>query len=100
MSKLPSISCHVLDTARGIPADNVGVRLDKAQVGKEYFVGNSSTISDWELIATGTTNSDGRCPNLIATGTKLEVGTYKMTFFCSDYFARDGTECFFPYAEV
>ncbi|WP_432988213.1 hydroxyisourate hydrolase [Dactylosporangium sp. CA-233914] len=49
-----SLSTHVLDTARGIPAAGVPIRLETAE---QVFVGDGLTDSDgrlrWEEVGTG-----------------------------------------------
>ncbi len=52
------------------------------------------------LIARRETDSDGRCSTLLAPGTKLEKGTFKMHFQCGEYFEKQNISYFYPYAEV
>src|SRR5207245_2465517 len=53
---MKSISTHVLDIARGRPAEGVPIRLEK-QDG-----------SAWKEIGAGKTNADGRLPGLLPDG--------------------------------
>lgn len=93
MSKSP-ITCHVLDSTLGKPAANVRVQL-------EAF---PPLNSQFHILATGATNSDGRCPDLIAGQDAKEVlvpkGIYKMTFFTGEYFDKANRATFYPQVEV
>ena len=48
----------------------------------------------------GITNKDGRIPDLLAKGTLLDLGIYKMKFEVKAYFDRDGINSFYPYVEI
>ncbi|HRH38402.1 MAG TPA: hydroxyisourate hydrolase [Flavobacteriales bacterium] len=85
---MSTISTHILDTARGMPARGVRITLQRS-------VGN-----DWEDLATGATNADGRAPELLSQGTKLADGIYRMRFDVSAYFSGHKTKSFYPYVEV
>jgi 5-hydroxyisourate hydrolase len=65
-----SLSTHVLDTGRGLPASGVLVELFKGA----------------ELVATGVTNADGR----ISLAADLEPGKYRLVFHpaSSAFFSR------------
>ncbi|SPO23289.1 related to 5-hydroxyisourate hydrolase [Ustilago trichophora] len=93
MSKSP-ITCHVLDSTLGKPAQNVRVQLEALSVPHSSF----------RVLATGATNTDGRCPDLL-TGQKAEDvlvpnGVYKMTFFTGEYFAQANRPTFYPQVEI
>ncbi len=76
-----SVSTHVLDTARGAPAEGVSVLLiDVAG----------------DAIA-ATTDRDGRAS--LADG-PIETGPYQLVFATGDYFARTGTATFHPQVTV
>lgn len=85
---MSTISTHVLDTARGLPARGVRITLQRL-VGHE-----------WEDIATAATNADGRAPELLSKGTELAAGIYRMRFDVSAYFHEQRTKSFYPYVEV
>ena len=68
---MSSLSTHVLGTAHGKPAAGVALNLSRA---------------DGEVLFTGHTNEDGRCPGLPALGT----GRYRLTFAVADYFRVAG----------
>jgi 5-hydroxyisourate hydrolase len=76
-----TISTHVLDTARGIPAIGISVGL---------FVLDGSAR---KLLGVAVTNADGRTDAPLAT--ELGPGTYELVFAVTDYFARDETATFF-----
>lgn len=67
-----TLSTHVLDTMRGRPAAGMALVLSGP---------------DGE-IARGTTNTDGRCPDLAPAG--LAPGRYAIRFAVADYFAGLG----------
>jgi 5-hydroxyisourate hydrolase len=67
------ISTHVLDTAKGCPADGVAITLE----------------NDRGVIARGVTNPDGR---LKLIDDPPEAGKYRITFDTGDY----DPHCFFP----
>ncbi len=70
------ISTHVLDTAKGKPAAGIAVTLEANRAG-------------WSVIASGTTNEDGRA-RLVEE--QPETGTYRLTFGTAAY----DDEGFFP----
>ena len=65
---MTSLSTHVLDTMLGRPAAGMAVTLS----GPDGVIGR------------GTTNADGRCPDLAPQG--LEPGRYALLFAVADYF--------------
>lgn len=93
MSKSP-ITCHVLDSSIGKPAAHVRVQLEAL----------SPLNSQFHILATGATNSDGRCPDLMSgTDPKnllVPKAIFKMTFFTGDYFGKANRATFYPHVEV
>jgi 5-hydroxyisourate hydrolase len=79
-----SISTHVLDAVAGRPADGMALRLERA---------------GGEAVGGGTTDDDGRCPELTA-GLSLDAGRYRMIFETGAWFARRGTPTFYPLVEL
>ena len=79
-----TVSTHVLDAAHGRPAQGVDLTLERG---------------DGEVLGTGTTNADGRCPEL-TDGLELGTGRYRLRFETGAWFARTGTETFYPVVEV
>ncbi len=63
-----SLTTHVLDTARGVPAAGVAIELRRAG----------------EVLKASTTNADGRAA-LLET---LEAGEYELEFAVGDYFGE------------
>lgn len=77
---MSGISTHVLDTASGMPARDIKVRL---------------FLQD-EQVGTGTTNDQGRIGSLLPDGVKLTSGVYRIVFSTSSYF-KDG---FYPEVSI
>lgn len=76
------ITTHILDTAAGKPAADVAVRL---------YVRNGQA---WDLVGEGVTDSDGRVGSLGPE--RVPTGTYQLQFDTGEYFARIGSQTFFP----
>ena len=72
---MSTLSTHVLDTAHGQPAAGVAIVL---------------TASSGEVLFTGETNADGRCPGLPQLAPPLEPGRYRLSFAVADYFRARG----------
>lgn len=68
---MAGITTHVLDTAKGKPAQGVRVTL-------------SIFRDDWKQIARGVTDADGRLRTL-TEGIALQRATYRLTFETGDY---------------
>ncbi|KAG8750437.1 hypothetical protein FRC11_010409, partial [Ceratobasidium sp. 423] len=83
-SALPN---RVLDSTLGKPAANVNVRLE-AMEGSAFVT-----------LASGQTDSDGRCTNLLPAEPRLEAGVYKMIFNTGEYFEKDKRDTFYPVVE-
>ncbi|MEV4266437.1 hydroxyisourate hydrolase [Kribbella sp. NPDC049584] len=77
---MSSLSTHVLDTALGRPAQGVPVQL----------------YHDDVVLATGTTNDDGR----LALTQRLEPGIYRLWFDVLSYATATGQDIFFPEVAV
>jgi 5-hydroxyisourate hydrolase len=77
-----AITTHVLDTALGRPASGVPVRLEQL------------TGTDTSVLATGTTDGDGRISRLGPD--EVGPGTYRLVFDVAAYSAATGQSCFFP----
>lgn len=74
------LTCHVLDTANGIPAANMRITLTRLSGPSAGVVGEYVT------------NSDGRLEGGPALkGKDFQVGEYEWTFYAGDYFASMGT---------
>ncbi len=79
---MSNVTTHVLDTARGVPASGVPVRLEEVDGDVTRF------------IADGITDADGRITDL--AGDRLPRGTYRLTFDTGAYAAAHDEESFFP----
>ena len=75
---MAKISTHVLDTARGLPAQGVALELHQV-LGLER-----------RLVASAVTNADGRTDAPLVSADRLEPGIYELTFKARDYFVRAG----------
>jgi 5-hydroxyisourate hydrolase len=53
--------------------------------------------SQWITLASGATDADGRCANLIPDAT---VGDYKLTFNTGAYFERNGRSSIYPEVSI
>ena len=72
------LTTHVLDTARGVPAEGVRIALYKVS-------GNSH-----RKIAETVTDHDGRTEAPILPRETFETGTYELVFFAGDYLRASG----------
>lgn len=76
------LTTHVLNASTGVPAASVGVVL---------------TMFGGEVVASGTTDDDGR----LALGPEvLDAGEYEITFSTGTYFAAQGITAFHPRVSV
>ena len=78
------ITTHVLDTARGKPADGVPIRLE-----------HEGAPNEWKEIGAGVTDADGRLRTL-TDGHTLARGNYRITFDTETYFRTQSREGFYP----
>jgi 5-hydroxyisourate hydrolase len=83
------ITTHVLDIARGQPAEGMGVVLE--QRGRD---------GSWSSMACCATNADGRIMDFLPDGTPLTAGIYRLRFATADYFAAFGIRAFYPEVQV
>jgi hydroxyisourate hydrolase len=86
--KVSQITTHVLDTSTGIPGKDISIRLQGIR------------NNQWQTIAQGITNSDGRIPDLLPQERNLVPGVYKMVFHTGVYYAKTGTQTFYPITEI
>ena len=84
---MSQITTHVLDTARGLPAQGVPLTLSRLE------------NEDWLPLAAGTTNSDGRVGALLGDEVR-PAGMYRMHFDTAAYFAALGSDGFYPWVDV
>ena len=76
------ITTHVLDIAKGSPAENVPIQME------------SLINSEWQLLGRGSTNADGRLTNLLEPGS-LAKGNYRISFDVEKYFISQNIQRFF-----
>ncbi|KAF9074816.1 hypothetical protein BDP27DRAFT_1316015 [Rhodocollybia butyracea] len=93
-----SITCHVLDTSTGKPAEGIAIRLQQYEPpktnGDPFF---------FNPLAESTTNSDGRCTDLLSpedTQNLVKPGLYKMIFRTKEYFDSKSVKTFYPWVEI
>ncbi|KAI9444883.1 hypothetical protein H4582DRAFT_1911830 [Lactarius indigo] len=95
------ITCHVLDSSVGKPATGVRVNL---HVHRGPTATGDTTTGIWDFLASGVTNADGRCVDLLSPGdqhARLQSGgLYKIVFETKDYFDRVGKPTFYPWVEI
>lgn len=77
------ITAHVLDTALGRPAQNLGLRLDVFE------------RDQWRTLTSRVTNQDGRVTDLLPEGA-LTRGRYRMVFETAAYHRAVGQPVFYP----
>jgi len=92
MSALPrsQITCHVLDSALGIPGRRIGVFV-------EYF---DLVAEKYNRVGQSETDENGRCNTLVPPNSPLLAGLYKITFETGRYFVAQQQESFYPIVEV
>ncbi len=86
---MSQITTHILDTSLGKPAAGVLVRLETTDADFQ-----------WEILASGITNSDGRVPNLLPSNDPLPIGTYRLVFEVEEYFLDGGRKAFYPFVLI
>ena len=72
------LTTHVLDTARGVPAEGIAIALYRVD-------GNAH-----RKIAEAVTNADGRTDAPILPKGDLKTGHYELIFFCGPYLEAAG----------
>ncbi|WP_397455189.1 hydroxyisourate hydrolase [Pseudomonas versuta] len=78
------LSVHVLNLENGLPSPGVNVTLEK-HVGQ-----------NWQPLAQGVTNEQGRIGELFPDKQAMEAGQYRVVFKTGDYFKKAGRDTFFP----
>jgi 5-hydroxyisourate hydrolase len=82
------ITSHVLDTALGRPADNLGVRLEVCDAA-----------GAWHVLSERVTDQHGRVTDFLPAGV-IEAGIYRLVFDTQSYFAAGLRTTFYPRIEV
>jgi len=73
---MTKLTTHVLDTANGVPATNMEIRLSRIENQKKT------------LLLTTRTNSDGRCDAPLLSGESMQAGNYELEFEAGTYFGK------------
>ncbi|KAM9182869.1 5-hydroxyisourate hydrolase-like [Mergus octosetaceus] len=84
-----SLTTHVLNTATGLPAARLALRLAQLQ----------EPGAQWRELAQRWTDEDGRCLPLLPPG-QAKAGTYKLRFETAEYWESLGYTSFYPFVEV
>jgi 5-hydroxyisourate hydrolase len=83
---MSKITTHVLDIARGKPASNVPVKLERKET------------TGYQEVGSGYTDEDGRLKTLVEG--EIQVGIYRITFDTWSYFDQLHIEGFYPEASI
>jgi 5-hydroxyisourate hydrolase/2-oxo-4-hydroxy-4-carboxy-5-ureidoimidazoline decarboxylase len=86
--QMSQLTTHILNTSIGKPGKDITVRL----MGKEK--------DQWQTIAQGVTNADGRIGDLLPPEKILSPGNYKLLFETGNYFASNNIKSFYPEVEI
>jgi 5-hydroxyisourate hydrolase len=88
---MSAITTHVLDTARGKPAANILVVLERA---------TADAPPHFQELGRGATDADGRLRTLLSPDAHLLAGTYRLTFHTGPYFKEQKADAFYPEVSV
>jgi len=98
------ITCHVLDSSIGKPAQGVKVRLLAPSVQDASTTGSPPHSQTWVELGSSVTNADGRCLDLLPPSSPpsvtLQPGTYQIVFETKEYFERSGRNSFYPFVQI
>jgi 5-hydroxyisourate hydrolase len=83
------ISTHVLDIARGVPARDVPVKLERLE-----------SSGNWQLLTSAHTDVDGRCIEMLPENATLIAGLYRLTFDTTNYFTAQKIEGLYPSVQI
>lgn len=72
------LTTHVLDTARGVPAE--GMKIDLYRID----------LAHWQHLASKVTNADGRTDGPILPVDQFQTGTYELLFHVGAYLDATG----------
>jgi 5-hydroxyisourate hydrolase len=86
---MKEISTHVLDTARGVPAKDMSVHLERQE---------DSGL--WRSLASSRTDGDGRCVQVMPDADTLAPGIYRLVFDTADYYKAQGVRGFYPVVQI
>jgi 5-hydroxyisourate hydrolase len=83
------LSSHILDSSKGAPVSGVTIKLEKY----------NEQAKTWSFIDEKITDKDGRISDFLNSD-KSNLGIYKLTYYTSNYFKKNGIESFYPFIEV
>ena len=83
------LSSHILDVSKGMPANDVKIKLEKL----------NETNKVWYFVDEKMTDENGRIGNFLKSG-KDNTGIYRFTYYTAAYFQKAGVESFYPFIEV
>jgi 5-hydroxyisourate hydrolase len=86
---MSTLSTHILDTSRGLPAAGVGVKLEALNAGE-----------GWSQLAHAQTDEDGRVKTFVLRMPQLTAGTYRLVFAVGEYFEALNQQTFYPEVAV
>lgn len=87
---MTQITTHVLDVARGKPAEGLPVTLER-----------SDGAGEWEIVWSGETDFDGRVKNVLPFGDRrLSAAVYRLTFDTGIYFSARSESSFYPIVTI
>ena len=86
---MSTITTHVLDTARGCPAEGIAITLEQR-----------TNEGAWQKLGSEITGRDGRSTGLLAPQAKLQRGEYRLTFDTAAYYKQRAIESFYPRVSV
>lgn len=90
--KDPNISTHILDTAKGIPVENMVIELFQCSNTLECTDFEYSWISFGKQIS----DKDGRSRFAF----DIQPGLYKMVFYTQSYYESQASHYFYPKVDV
>ena len=67
------LTTHVLDTARGLPAEGIKITLHRLENDRSQKIGEAIT------------NNDGRTDAPILSKEQFQISLYELVFFCGEY---------------
>ncbi|NKB52409.1 MAG: hydroxyisourate hydrolase [Rhizobiaceae bacterium] len=88
MSDLGYLTTHILDTARGCPAEGVTIELYRLE-------GQNRS-----LMTTTVTNDDGRTDQPIIPQGEMAAGVYELVFMIGSYFKGHAPDSAFPFVDT
>ena len=86
--KMSQLTTHVLDTSMGKPGEGITIRI--------MF----NPDDNWQTMAQGITDKDGRISDLLPPDKKLAPGVYKLVFETGNYFTANNCKGFYPEVEI